>query len=93
MGAGERLKGRVVIEQALAKEHASWARTTTLRAADVSVRELDRQRAILMFKWEISSDAERGAPPRRGSTILVVENGRAGWVIVAGQAAAAPTPK
>jgi|SRR5688500_4881360 ketosteroid isomerase-like protein len=32
---GDRHKG-VAIEGALAKEHASWARTTTLRASDVS---------------------------------------------------------
>lgn len=38
---GERHKGRVAIEGALAKEHASWARTTALRAAEVSICRRD----------------------------------------------------
>ena len=93
MVSGERLKGRDAIEQALAKEHGSWARRTTLRAADVIVRDIDRQRAIVMFTWEIASDAERGARPYRGNTMLIVERVGEAWVIVAGQAAAVPTAK
>jgi uncharacterized protein (TIGR02246 family) len=93
MVGGERLKGRIAIEEALAKEHAGWARKTTLREADVMVRELDRERAIVMFKWEIASDAERAARPFRGSSVLVVAKARDGWVIVAGQAAAVPASK
>jgi uncharacterized protein (TIGR02246 family) len=93
MVGGGRLKGRNAIEAALAREHAGWARITTLRATDVVVRELDRERAIVMFKWEITSDAERAARPFRGNTVLVVAKARDGWVIVAGQAAAVPASK
>lgn len=49
---GERHKGRVVVEGALAKEHGSWARTTTLRATDVAVRAIDSEHAIVMFSGE-----------------------------------------
>jgi hypothetical protein len=67
-------EARIAIEEALAKEHASWARTTTLRATDVMVRELDRERAIVMFKWEITSHAEPTARPFRGNTVLAVSS-------------------
>lgn len=93
MVSGERLKGRTAIEQALAKEHGSWARTTTLRAADVSVRDLDPQRAVVMFRWEVVSDAQPEGRPYRGNTVLIVEKTRTGWVIAAGQASAMPLPK
>lgn len=93
MVSGERLKGRTAMEQALAKEHRSWAGTTTLRAADVSVRELDPQRAVVMFRWEIVSDAQPDGRPYRGNTVLIVEKAREVWVIVAGQASAVPPAK
>jgi uncharacterized protein (TIGR02246 family) len=93
MVGGERLKGRTAIEEALTKEHATWARTTTLRATDVSVRELDPGRAVVMFKWEIASNSERGARVFRGNTVLVAAKARQGWIIVAGQAAAIPAPR
>jgi uncharacterized protein (TIGR02246 family) len=90
MVGGERLKGRTAIEAALTKEHATWARMTTLRATDVSVRELGAGHAIVMFKWEIASDAERGGRRFRGNSVLAVAKARQGWVILAGQAAAVP---
>ena len=89
----ERLKGRTAIEEALTKEHAGWARRTSLRATDVTVRALDAERAVVMFKWEITSDAERGAKPFRGNMVLVVTKARERWVIIAGQAAAVQVPK
>jgi hypothetical protein len=46
-----------------------------------------------MFKWEIAFEAERGARPYRGNSVLIVERLLEGWVIVAGQAAAMPAPK
>jgi uncharacterized protein (TIGR02246 family) len=93
MVGGERLKGRTAIEEALTKEHVNWARSTTLRATDVVVRELDPERAVVMFKWEITADAERGARPFRGNTVLVVAQARERWVIIAGQAAAVPASR
>jgi uncharacterized protein (TIGR02246 family) len=64
---GETHKGRVPVEAALAKEHASWARTTTLRATDVVVRAIDSENAIVMFKWEITRTEESGSSARHSS--------------------------
>ena len=90
---GERLKGRRLIEAALAKEHAGWARVTVLSATDVAVRDLDRERAIVMFKWEIASKGDVGARPTRGNTLLVVTKDAKRWVIIAGQVATVPTSR
>jgi uncharacterized protein (TIGR02246 family) len=90
---GTRHKGRIAVEAALAKEHASWARTTTLRATDVLVRAIDSQNAIVMFTWEITHAEESGGRPLRGNTLLVAANPDGRWLIVAGQAAAVPAQR
>jgi uncharacterized protein (TIGR02246 family) len=89
---GERHKGRVAVEGVLAKEHASWARTTTIRATDVAVRAID-QNAIVIFKWEITRPEESAVKPLRGSTLLVAARRDGSWIITAGQAAAVPAPR
>lgn len=66
---GERHKGRVAIEGVLAKEHASWARTTILRATDVAVRAINSENAIVMFKWEITRAKESRLTPLRQHTV------------------------
>ena len=86
-------KRRIAVEGALAKEHASWARTTTLRATDVVVRVIDSENAIVMFKWEITRPEERGVSPLRGNTLLVAAKQDGRWIVVAGQAAAVPVPR
>jgi uncharacterized protein (TIGR02246 family) len=91
MANGQRVKGRKAIAEELTKEHATWARTTKFRAMDVTLRELDAGRAIVMFKWEITSDATAGA--RQGNTVLVVTKSVEGWLIVAGQVAPVAPPK
>ena len=90
---GERHKGRVAVEGVLAKEHASWARTTILRATDVSVRAIDSENAIVMFKWEITRTEESGVRPLRGNTVLVAAKQDGRWIITAGKAAAVPAPR
>ena len=90
---GETYHGRVAIEGALAKEHASWARTTTLRATDVVVRVIDSENAIVMFKWEITRTEESGVRPLRGNTLLVAAKQDGRWIIIAGQVATVPVPR
>jgi uncharacterized protein (TIGR02246 family) len=90
---GETYHGRVAIEGALAKEHASWAPTTTVRTTDVVVRAIDSEQAIVMFKWEITRAEESGARPLRGNTLLVAAKKDGRWMITAGQAAAVPVPR
>jgi uncharacterized protein (TIGR02246 family) len=90
---GERHKGRVAVEGVLAKEHASWARTTTIRATDVAVRAIDSENAIVIFKWEITRPEESAVKPLRGSTLLVAARRDGSWIITAGQAAAVPAPR
>ena len=90
---GERHKGRVAVEGALAKEHASWARTTTLRATDVVVRDIDSEHAIVMFRWEVTRTEEGVAKPLAGNTLLVAAKHDGRWIIVVGQVAALPMPR
>lgn len=90
---GETHHGRVAVEGALAKEHASWARTTTLRATDVVVRIIDSENAIVMFKWEITRTEQSEVRPLRGNTLLVATKQDGRWIIIAGQAAAVPVPR
>ena len=90
---GERHKGRVAVEDVLAKEHGGWARTTILRATDVSVRAIDSENAIVMFKWEITRTEESGFTPLRGNTLFVAGKQDGRWIITAGQAAAVPAPR
>ena len=90
---GDRHKGRVAIEGALAKEHASWAGTTTLRASDVAVRAIDSENAIVMFKWEITRPEESAVKSLRGNILLVAAKQDGRWNITAGQASAVPLPK
>ena len=89
---GDTHKGRLAVEGALAKEHASWARTTTLRATDVVVRAIDAGNATVMFKWEITRSEEKGKP-LRGHTLLVAAKQEGRWIIIAGQAAMVPVPR
>ena len=90
---GERHKGRVAVEGALAKEHASWARTTTLRATDVVVRDIDSEHAIVMFRWEVTRTEDGVAKPLAGNTLLVAAKHDGRWIIVVGQVAALPMPR
>jgi uncharacterized protein (TIGR02246 family) len=90
---GERHKGRVAVEGVLAKAHASWVRTTTIRATDVAVRAIDSENAIVIFKWEITRPEESAVKPLRGSTLLVAARRDGSWIITAGQAAAVPAPR
>src|SRR5687767_2481152 len=45
--AGTRLKGRLEIQAFLDKEHSGWARTTSMRTADVAVHLLGVDAAVI----------------------------------------------
>jgi uncharacterized protein (TIGR02246 family) len=90
---GERHRGRVAVEGALAREHAGWARTTTLRATEPVVRVIDSENAIVMFEWEITRMEESEVRPLRGNTLLVAAKQDGRWIIIAGQTAAVPVPR
>jgi uncharacterized protein (TIGR02246 family) len=91
--AGIRHKGRAAIEAALGKEHASWARVSTLRATDVVVRDVDPDHAVVMFAWEITGADRGGTGILRGNTLIVATKRRGNWSIIAGQVASLPASK
>ena len=94
--SGLRVHGRAKIQDYLAREHATWAKTTTMRVVSIHVRPLSTGAASVFLEWEIVEDAGvAGAGPtaRRGNYLFVVMREGAGWIIVAGQVARAPAPK
>src|SRR5687768_11461574 len=56
--SGIRLSGRDKIQAYLADEHATWAKTTTMRALNVHVRTLGDKSAVVLFDWEIATPAQ-----------------------------------
>ena len=89
--SGERVKGRAHVRAYLEKEHATWARSTTMKADDVEVKPLARGLAIVSFRWEIA-----GADParsRRGTGLMVAAASETRWMVVAGQVAILPATK
>jgi uncharacterized protein (TIGR02246 family) len=90
--SGLRLRGRDRVQEYLAGEHATWAKTTTMKSQSVHVRMLDDQKAIVMFEWQILSPGESGGVPTvaRGNNLFVAVLDQ-GWLIVSGQVARART--
>jgi uncharacterized protein (TIGR02246 family) len=86
--SGIRLRGRDSIQAYLADEHATWAKSTTMRATNIHVRSLSRNSAVVLFEWEISTPAESGGAPSiaRGNNLFVAVMG-GGWAIASGQVA------
>jgi uncharacterized protein (TIGR02246 family) len=86
--AGTRLKGRSEVQAFLDKEHSGWARTTSMRTTDVSIRVLGVDAAVIYFNWEITravgGDGQASAPSR-GVNLFVVGKQDSGWRVVAGQ--------
>ena len=88
--SGQRLRGREPIQEYLAEEHATWAKTTTMKALSVHVRLIDDKTAVVMFEWQIRTPGAAGAEPTvtHGNNLFVaVKNGD--WLIVSGQVARA----
>jgi uncharacterized protein (TIGR02246 family) len=86
--SGLRLSGRDKIQAYLADEHATWAKTTTMRALNVHVRPIGDKSAVVLFDWEIATPAQEGGAPSvaRGNNLFVAIQAR-GWTIVSGQVA------
>ncbi len=85
--SGMRVKGRSEIQSVLAKEHASWAKTTSMAITAIYKRVIDRN-VVLYFNWEISGAVDsEGTPVARyhGINLLVVTRRPTGWHVVAGQ--------
>lgn len=91
--SGARVKGRSQIELLLGKEHSTWARTTSLKAADIQVRPIARDLALVFFTWRIGSTKgpdDQTAAAFRGNTLLVASRQANRWIAIAGQAAITP---
>ena len=86
---GKRLNGRAEIQTFLEREHATWAKATTMVGVSTDVRAVRADVAVLHLGWEISGSTERdGTPagPYRGVTLLIaIKDPARGWTIVAGQ--------
>jgi uncharacterized protein (TIGR02246 family) len=83
---GSRLKGRTAIRDFLAREHETWARATRMTAANIVVRLLAPDVAVVLFEWEIAGP-DSAADPGRGNNLFVAARHSGQWTIVAGQVA------
>lgn len=88
--AGLRVTGREAIQAALATEHATWARVSTMRATSTEVRTLREELAMVSFGWEITLSGS-SADPFRGNTLFLAVKEGDRWMIVSGQVALTPT--
>ena len=90
--SGLRLRGRDKIQAYLAEEHSTWAKHTSMRAKNISVRPLTAKTAIVLFEWEIETPGDAGGAPSvaRGNNMFVASYD-SHWTIVAGQVARART--
>jgi len=91
--SGLRLHGRAKVQEFLAKEHSTWARTTSMRVVSIHVRPLSSNAAGVFLEWEIVETAAASEPApsaRRGNNLFVVTRAGGGWVIAAGQVARVP---
>jgi uncharacterized protein (TIGR02246 family) len=87
---GTRANGRAAIQDFLAREHTTWARTTTMTPTNIVVRSLSADMAVILFEWEIggaTDAAGKRAAPSHGNNLFVASRDRGRWTIVAGQVA------
>lgn len=87
--SGSRMRGQKGIRDYLHQEHQSWARGTSMKVADVRVRSLTADAAVITFGWEITGEGR----VFKGSTLLVAGRQQGRWQIVSGQVATAPAPR
>lgn len=88
--SGVHVTGRDRIQAYLAQEHATWAKTTTMKATDTRVRRISGDMAAVFFKWQIEGAldlASNEVTVSRGSNFLVATRQHSGWSVVAGEAA------
>lgn len=80
------LRGRPAVVAYLGDEHATWARTTSMTATRVVIRELSQSTAVVRLEWQISSPAAEDSPAAfPGVTQFVAARTSAGWRVVVGQ--------
>lgn len=94
--SGVRVKGRGEIRSFLGKEHLTWARTTTMKAADVEVKSIGPDLAVVLFRWDIGGAADadgKAVGTFRGSTLFVAASQANRWTVVTGQVATAPSAR
>jgi uncharacterized protein (TIGR02246 family) len=87
---GSRVKGRSAIRDFLAREHETWARTTTMTPSNILVRFPSPHVAVVLFEWEIAGAldaAGKVADPGRGNNLFVATRQADRWTIVSGQVA------
>lgn len=87
---GTRVQGRAGIQDFLAREHKTWARTTTMTPSNTVVRFLSPDVAVILFEWEIAGAIDstgKTAAPSRGNNIFVATRQTGHWTVVAGQVA------
>lgn len=51
--SGGHVKGRHDIQEYLTHEHATWAKTTTMKAMDTRVRRISEDMAVVFLQWQI----------------------------------------
>lgn len=89
--SGSRMNGREKIRAYLAEEHATWAKTTRMEAANVHVRHLNRSTAMVFFDWTLTpTQGAKGAKVRHGNNVLLATKFGPGWIVAAGQVARKP---
>jgi uncharacterized protein (TIGR02246 family) len=87
---GTRVKGRTAIQDFLAQEHKTWARTTTMTPSNTVVRLLSPDAAVILFEWEITGAVDssgKTAAPSRGNNLFVATRQSGQWIVTAGQVA------
>ena len=88
--SGLHVNGRDDIQAYLAREHATWAKATTMKALDTRVRRISADMAIVFLQWQIEGaldPASKEVTMTRGNNLFVASMQQNGWSIVAGQVA------
>jgi uncharacterized protein (TIGR02246 family) len=83
-GVGTRLDGREAIVNDLGLAHTTWAKSTTMKASDVVVRQLSPDVAVVLFN--VPFLAKDGKPAEPGNALIIVTVKESeGWRIAVGQ--------
>jgi ABC-type amino acid transport substrate-binding protein len=71
-------------------------RTTTMKAADVEVKSIGPDLAVVLFRWDIGGAADaagKAVGTFRGSTLFVAASQANRWTVLTGQVATAPSAR
>ena len=83
-GVGTRLDGREAIVNDLGLAHTTWAKSTTMKASDVVVRQLSPDVAVVLFNVPFLAKDGKAAEPGNALIIVTVKESE-GWRIAVGQ--------